>query len=118
MRAVNKSNKLDNVCYDIRGPIAARARQMEEEGHRILKLNIGNPAPFGFDAPDDILKDVIHNLPTSQGYSDSTGIYAARVAVMQYYQQKNLKGIDINDVFIGNGAVSYTHLTLPTIYSV
>ncbi|MBO1255707.1 pyridoxal phosphate-dependent aminotransferase [Alteromonas sp. 5E99-2] len=103
MRAVDKSNKLDNVCYDIRGPIAARARQMEEEGHRILKLNIGNPAPFGFDAPDDILKDVIHNLPTSQGYSDSTGIYAARVAVMQYYQQKNLKGIDINDVFIGNG---------------
>jgi alanine-synthesizing transaminase len=103
MKAVNKSNKLDNVCYEIRGPIAARARQMEEEGHRILKLNIGNPAPFGFDAPDDILKDVIHNLPTSQGYSDSTGIYAARVAVMQYYQQKNLKNIAIDDVFIGNG---------------
>jgi alanine-synthesizing transaminase len=103
MKAVDKSNKLDNVCYDIRGPIAERARQMEEEGHRILKLNIGNPAPFGFDAPDDILKDVIHNLPTSQGYSDSTGIYAARVAVMQYYQQKNLKNINIDDVFIGNG---------------
>lgn len=103
MKAIDKSNKLDNVCYEIRGPIAARARQMEEEGHRILKLNIGNPAPFGFDAPDDILKDVIHNLPTSQGYSDSTGIYAARVAVMQYYQQKNLKNIAIDDVFIGNG---------------
>ncbi|MFC3095573.1 pyridoxal phosphate-dependent aminotransferase [Alteromonas sediminis] len=103
MKPVEKSNKLDNVCYDIRGPIAHRARQMEEEGHRILKLNIGNPAPFGFAAPDDILKDVIHNLPTSQGYSDSTGIYAARVAVMQYYQQKNVRHIAIDDVFIGNG---------------
>lgn len=103
MKRVIKSNKLDNVCYDIRGPISVRARQMEEEGHRILKLNIGNPAPFGFDAPDDILKDVIRNLPTSQGYSDSTGIYAARVAVMQYYQQKAVRNIAIDDVFIGNG---------------
>ena len=76
---------------------------MEDEGHRILKLNIGNPAPFGFDAPDDILKDVIHNLPTSQGYSDSTGIYAARVAVMQYYQQMNIKNVRVDDVYIGNG---------------
>ena len=76
---------------------------MEDEGHRILKLNIGNPAPFGFEAPDDILKDVIHNLPTSQGYSDSTGIYAARVAVMQYYQQRNIKDIRVDDVYIGNG---------------
>jgi len=76
---------------------------MEDEGHRILKLNIGNPAPFGFEAPDDIVKDVIHNLPTSQGYSDSTGIYAARVAVMQYYQQRNIKDIRVDDVYIGNG---------------
>lgn len=103
MKPVTSSHKLDNVCYDIRGPIAAQAKKMEDEGHRILKLNIGNPAPFGFDAPDDILKDVIHNLPTSQGYSDSTGIYGARVAVMQYYQQKNIRNIRINDVFIGNG---------------
>lgn len=103
MKPVYSSHKLDNVCYDIRGPIAAQARKMEDEGHRILKLNIGNPAPFGFDAPDDILKDVIHNLPTSQGYSDSTGIYAARVAVMQYYQQKNIRNIGVDDVFIGNG---------------
>ena len=103
MRVIEKSRKLDNVCYDIRGPIAERAKKMEDEGHRILKLNIGNPAPFGFEAPDDILKDVIHNLPTSQGYSDSTGIYAARVAVMQYYQQKNISNIRIDDVFIGNG---------------
>ncbi len=103
MKSVSRSHKLDNVCYDIRGPIAVQARQMEDEGHRILKLNIGNPAPFGFDAPDDILRDVIHNLPTSQGYSDSAGIYAARVAVMQYYQQMNLKDIRVDDVFIGNG---------------
>ena len=103
MKTVSRSHKLDNVCYDIRGPIAAQARKMEDEGHRILKLNIGNPAPFGFEAPDDIVKDVIHNLPTSQGYSDSTGIYAARVAVMQYYQQRNIKGIRVDDVYIGNG---------------
>lgn len=103
MKPVARSHKLDNVCYDIRGPIAEQARKMEDEGHRILKLNIGNPAPFGFEAPDDILKDVIHNLPTSQGYSDSAGIYAARVAVMQYYQQMNIKHIRIDDVYIGNG---------------
>lgn len=103
MKTVSRSHKLDNVCYDIRGPIAAQARKMEDEGHRILKLNIGNPAPFGFEAPDDILKDVIHNLPTSQGYSDSTGIYAARVAVMQYYQQRNIQHIRVDDVYIGNG---------------
>lgn len=103
MKPVERSHKLDNVCYDIRGPIAAQARKMEDEGHRILKLNIGNPAPFGFEAPDDILKDVIHNLPTSQGYSDSSGIYAARVAVMQYYQQMNIADIRINDIYIGNG---------------
>ena len=103
MKPVARSHKLDNVCYDIRGPIAARARKMEDEGHRILKLNIGNPAPFGFEAPDDIVKDVIYNLPTSQGYSDSTGIYGARVAVMQYYQQMNVKNLQTSDVFIGNG---------------
>ena len=103
MKTVSRSHKLDNVCYDIRGPIAAQARKMEDEGHRILKLNIGNPAPSGFEAPDDIVKDVIHNLPTSQGYSDSTGIYAARVAVMQYYQQRNIKDIRVDDVYIGNG---------------
>ena len=103
MKPVERSHKLDNVCYDIRGPIAAQARKMEDEGHRILKLNIGNPAPFGFEAPDDILKDVIYNLPTSQGYSDSSGIYAARVAVMQYYQQMNIQDIRIGDIFIGNG---------------
>ena len=103
MKPVARSHKLDNVCYDIRGPIAAQARKMEDEGHRILKLNIGNPAPFGFEAPDDIVKDVIYNLPTSQGYSESTGIYGARVAVMQYYQQMDVRNLRISDVFIGNG---------------
>ncbi|MEP4889596.1 MAG: pyridoxal phosphate-dependent aminotransferase [Aliiglaciecola sp.] len=103
MKIINKSNKLEGVCYDIRGPILDAAKKMEDEGHRILKLNIGNPAPFGFAAPEDILKDVIHNLPTAQGYSDASGIYAARVAVMQYYQQQNIKNISVDDVFIGNG---------------
>ncbi|MCF2946964.1 pyridoxal phosphate-dependent aminotransferase [Paraglaciecola aquimarina] len=103
MKLINKSNKLENVCYEIRGPILTEAKKMEDEGHRILKLNIGNPAPFGFEAPDDILKDVIHNLPNSQGYSDSNGIYSARVAVMQYYQQLQIKNVSIDDVFIGNG---------------
>ncbi|WP_158968840.1 pyridoxal phosphate-dependent aminotransferase [Paraglaciecola sp. L3A3] len=103
MKIINKSNKLENVCYEIRGPILTEAKKMEDEGHRILKLNIGNPAPFGFEAPEDILKDVIHNLPKSQGYSDSNGIYSARVAVMQYYQQQQIKNVTIDDIFIGNG---------------
>lgn len=100
---IKKSRKLTNVCYDIRGEALKQAAKMEEDGHRILKLNIGNPAPFGFDAPDDILKDVIRNLPTAQGYSDASGIYSARVAVMQYYQQKGVRDIEIDDIYIGNG---------------
>jgi len=103
MKAIKKSSKLKNVCYEIRGQIAAEARRLEDEGHKILKLNIGNPAPFGFEAPDDIVKDVIHNLPSSQGYSDSKGIYPARVAVMQYFQQQGIRDVDIDDIFIGNG---------------
>ena len=103
MKSVNKSTKLNNVCYEIRGQIAAEAKRLEDEGHKILKLNIGNPAPFGFEAPDDILKDVIHNLPRSQGYSDSQGIYSARVAVMQYFQQQGILDVGVDDIFIGNG---------------
>lgn len=103
MQKITQSKKLANVCYDIRGPILAQANKMEEAGDRILKLNIGNPAPFGFEAPDDILKDVIRQLPSAQGYSDAQGIYSARVAVMQYYQQKGITDIAINDVYIGNG---------------
>ena len=103
MQPIKKSKKLSNVCYDIRGPVHKKAKQLEDEGHKILKLNIGNPAPFGFEAPDDILKDVIHNLPTAQGYTDSHGIYSARVAIMQYYQQRGILGVDVNDIYIGNG---------------
>lgn len=103
MQKIKQSKKLANVCYDIRGPILAQANKMEEAGDRILKLNIGNPAPFGFEAPDDILKDVIRQLPNAQGYSDAQGIYSARVAVMQYYQQKGIENIRINDVYLGNG---------------
>ena len=101
---VLKSAKLANVCYDIRGPVLARAREMEEEGHRVIKLNIGNLAPFGFDAPEEIVQDVIHNLPEAAGYSDSKGLFAARKAVQQYAQEKGVAGVAIDDVFIGNGA--------------
>lgn len=103
MKLFEQSSKLNNVCYDIRGPVLKEAKRLEEEGHRVLKLNIGNPAPFGFEAPDDILKDVIRNLPTAQGYCDSKGIYSARVAIMQYYQQKGIRGVDIEDIYVGNG---------------
>lgn len=98
-----KSDKLEHVCYDIRGAVHKQATRMEEEGNKLLKLNIGNPAPFGFEAPDEILVDVIRNLPTSQGYCDSKGLYSARKAVMQYYQAKGLRDLSVNDVYIGNG---------------
>lgn len=98
-----KSAKLDHVCYDIRGPVHKKALQLEEEGNKILKLNIGNPAPFGFEAPDEILVDVIRNLPTSQGYCDSKGLYSARKAIVHYYQTKGLRDITVDDVYIGNG---------------
>lgn len=98
-----KSAKLDHVCYDIRGTVHKKALQLEEEGNKILKLNIGNPAPFGFEAPDEILVDVICNLPTSQGYCDSKGLYSARKAIVHYYQNKGLRDITVNDVYIGNG---------------
>lgn len=98
-----KSDKLNNVCYDIRGPALQEANRMEEEGHRILKLNIGNPAPFGFAAPDEIIQDVIHMLPQSEGYSDSKGIYSARKAVMQECQTRGIPNVDIDDIYLGNG---------------
>jgi len=98
-----KSAKLSNVCYDIRGPVLARARQMEDEGHRIIKLNIGNPATFGFEAPEEIVQDVIRNLDHAAGYTDSRGIFSARKAIMHYTQQKKIPGVDIDDIIIGNG---------------
>ena len=104
MQNVAMSSKLSSVCYDIRGPVLKHAKRMEEEGQKILKLNIGNPAQFGFDAPEEILVDVIKNLPTSQGYGDSKGIYSARKAVVQHYQRRGLLDLDVEDVYIGNGA--------------
>jgi alanine-synthesizing transaminase len=98
-----KSSKLSNVCYDIRGPVLQRARQMEDEGQRIIKLNIGNPAPFGFLAPEEILQDVIRNMDTASGYTDSKGLFAARKAIMHYTQQKNIKDVEVDDIIIGNG---------------
>jgi len=102
-REIRKSHKLDDVCYEIRGPAMKEAERMEEEGHRILKLNIGNPAPFGFEAPEEILRDVIHNLPTAQGYCDSKGLYPARKAIMQYYQSQGILDVEIDDIYVGNG---------------
>lgn len=101
--AIAQSDKLSNVCYDIRGPVLEEAKRLEEEGHQILKLNIGNPAPFGFNAPDEILYDVIHNLPAAQGYCDSKGLYSARKAVMQECQRLNVPNVEIEDVYLGNG---------------
>lgn len=103
MKELHKSHKLANVLYDIRGPVLDEARRMEDEGHRILKLNIGNPKPFGFDAPDEIITDVIRNLPQGEGYCDSKGLYSARKAVMQYYQQRGVQNVDIDDIYLGNG---------------
>jgi alanine-synthesizing transaminase len=98
-----KSHKLDNVCYDIRGPILEEAKKLEEEGYRILKLHIGNPAPFGFDTPDEIIHDIIVNLTNAQGYCDSKGVFAARKAIMQYTQEKGFPRVGVEDIYIGNG---------------
>ncbi len=104
MKAILKSSKLNNVCYDIRGPVLDLARQMEDDGHKIIKLNIGNLAVFGFDAPEEIQQDMIRNLPNSAAYSDSKGIFAARKAVMQYNQQQGIEGVLLDDIYLGNGA--------------
>ena len=104
MKPIVKSAKLANVCYDIRGPIMDRARQMEEDGHKIIKLNIGNLAVFGFDAPEEIQQDMIRNLPNSAAYSDSKGIFAARKAVMHETQKQGVKGVTLEDIYLGNGA--------------
>ena len=115
MSTVSKSHKLDNVCYDIRGPVLQEARRMEEEGHRITKLNIGNPAPFGLEAPDEIIQDVIHHLANCQGYSDSKGLYYARKAVMQYCQQLNIADVEIEDIFLGNGVSELIVLSMQAL---
>lgn len=102
-RELKKSSKLEHVCYDIRGPVMRAANEMEEQGHKIIKLNIGNPAPFGFEAPQEIINDVACNLANAAGYSDSKGIFPARKAICQYYQQKGILDLQVNDVYIGNG---------------
>ncbi len=104
MRTIPKSAKLANVCYDIRGPIMEHAKRMEEDGHKIIKLNIGNLAVFGFDAPEEIQQDMIRNLPDSSGYSDSKGIFAARKAVMHETQKQGITGVTLDDIYLGNGA--------------
>ncbi len=103
MKPITRSNKLTGVCYDIRGPVLKEANKLEDDGYKVLKLNIGNPASFNFEAPEDILKDVIHNLPKAQGYGPSNGLYSAKVAVHQYYQTFGILDISVDDVYIGNG---------------
>ncbi len=103
-REFRKSDKLADVCYDIRGPVLDKARQMEEDGQRIIKLNIGNLAVFGFDPPDEIVQDMIRNLASAAGYTDSKGLFAPRKAIQHYTQEKGIAGVEIDDVFIGNGA--------------
>ena len=103
MRHFSKSHKLDNVLYDIRGPVLREAQKLEQAGYSIIKLNIGNPAPFGFTAPEEVVHDMVINLSEAQGYSDSKGIFPARKAIMQYYQQKGLLDVEIEDIFLGNG---------------
>lgn len=103
MKKIIQSRKLANVRYDVRGPILTEAQRLEAEGHKILKLNIGNPAPFGFEAPQSIIADMMHHMPKAQGYSDSKGIYSARTAVAQFYQSRGLRDTTVEDIFIGNG---------------
>ncbi len=104
MKPIVKSSKLANVAYDIRGPVLDKARQMEEEGQHIIKLNIGNVAAFGLEPPDEIVQDMIRNLPHAAGYTDSKGLFAPRKAVVHYTQQKDVQGVSIDDVYLGNGA--------------
>ncbi|HEY9564499.1 MAG TPA: pyridoxal phosphate-dependent aminotransferase, partial [Nocardioides sp.] len=112
MRRIKQSQKLKNVRYDVRGPILVEAQRLESMGHRILKLNIGNPAPFGFEAPSAIVADMVHHLPEAQGYSDSRGIFSARTAVAQYYQSRGLQDAHVDDIFIGNGVSELISMVL------
>ncbi len=115
MRPITQANRLHDVRYDLRGPILVEAQRLEAEGHKVMKLNIGNPAPFGFEAPESILVDMIHHLPHSQGYSDSRGIYEARTAVAQFYQSEGLRDVTVDDVFIGNGVSEMISMVLQAL---
>ncbi|MBD5830375.1 pyridoxal phosphate-dependent aminotransferase [Janibacter melonis] len=112
MRPIRQSLKLQHVRYDVRGPILAEAQRLEAEGHKVLKLNIGNTAPFGFEAPEAIVADMTRHLPDAQGYVDSKGIYSARTAVAQYYQSRGLRGTTVEDVYIGNGVSELISMVL------
>ncbi|MDQ2756916.1 MAG: pyridoxal phosphate-dependent aminotransferase [Actinomycetota bacterium] len=112
MREIVQSKKLQGVRYDVRGPILVEAQRLEAEGHKILKLNIGNTAPFGFEAPESMVADMVRHLPDSQGYSDSRGIYSARTAVAQYYQSHGLTDVVVDDVYIGNGVSELISMVL------
>lgn len=115
MKALQKSTKLANVLYDVRGPIVDEAKRMEDEGQKIIKLNIGNLATFGFDAPEEIQQDMIRNLPNSAGYSDSKGIFGARKAVMHYSQQQGIEGVTLEDIYLGNGASDLITMAVMTL---
>ena len=112
---IKQSEKLGMVCYDIRGPVLERAKQLEEEGHRILKLNIGNPAVFGLNAPDEIIQDVIRNLPSAEGYCDSKGLFSARKAIMQECQRLGIMDVDIDDIYLGNGVSELITLSMQAL---
>ena len=115
MRTFEKSHKLDNVSYDIRGPVLDEANRMEAMGMRILKLNIGNPAPFRFSAPDEMIRDMIYNLRNTEGYSDSKGMFSARKAIMQYCQLKGIPGVMMNDIYTGNGVSELINLSMQAL---
>jgi alanine-synthesizing transaminase len=111
-RDLRQSRKLQDVCYDIRGPVLQEAKRLEEEGRRIIKLNIGNPAPFGFEAPEEILVDIVRNLPTAQGYCDSQGLLSARTAIVNHYQEQQIESITVDDVWLGNGVSELITMSL------
>lgn len=109
---VIQSSKLAHVCYDIRGPVLDEAMRLEDQGHRILKLNTGNPAAFGFEAPPEILQDILRNLATAHGYGDSKGLLSARRAVVMHYEERGLHGLGVEDVFLGNGVSELIQLAM------
>ena len=115
MRKFEKSTKLDNVLYDVRGPVVDEAARMEEDGKEVLKLNIGNPAPFGFSAPQEVILDMLRNIRGSQGYSDSKGIFSARKAIMQYSQIKQIPGVTMSDIYTGNGVSELINLCMQAL---
>lgn len=110
-----QSRKLSNVAYDVRGPVLEEALRLEADGHRILKLNIGNPAPFGFEGPSDLLRDVVENLPSAVGYGDSRGLVSAREAIVADYRSRGVEDIDVADVYIGNGVSELIQMSLQAL---